>query len=128
MVLRLSFIFCFCFALFLFQRWLLIIRLRRACWNLTWRIRWPILCFGSTGIKPRNPTFAPWLTLGRQCPVQVGCLPALRMVIRGPQAAALYLPHSPALSTCLTHLFSLPASLICSLPASLTFPPPLVTF
>lgn len=103
-VLWLSFVFCFCFALFLYQRWLLTIRLRQAYWNLTLRIRWPILCSGSTGIKPRNPTFDPWLTLGRQSPVQVGCLPTLIMVMQGPPGC-------------------------CSLlPASLTFIPPLVTF
>lgn len=82
----------FGFALFLFQRWLLTIRLRQAYWNLTLRIRWPILCSGSTGIKPRNPTFDPWLTLGRPSPVQVGCLPTLIMVMQGPPGCCSFLP------------------------------------
>lgn len=99
--------FCFCFAFFFYfyfyQRWLLTIRLRQAFWNLTWRIRWPILCSGSTGIKPRNPTFDPWLTLGRQSPVQVGCLPTLIMVMQGPTGCcSLYQSHS-----LLLHLVSL---------------------
>lgn len=99
--------FCFCFAFFFYfyfyQRWLLTIRLRQAFWNLTWRIRWPILCSGSTGIKPRNPTFDPWLTLGRQSPVQVGCLPTLIMVMQGPTGCcSLYQSHS-----LLLHLLSL---------------------
>lgn len=84
------FLFLFClFFSFLYQRWLLTIRLRQAYWNLTLRIRWPILCSGSTGIKPRNPTFDPWLTLGRQSPVQVGCLPTLIMVMQGQAFASL---------------------------------------
>lgn len=91
MVLWLSFVFCFCFALFLYQRWSLTIRLRQAYWNLNLRIRWPILCSGSTGIKPRNPTFGPWLTLGRQSPVQVGCLPTLIMVMQRPAGCCFLL-------------------------------------
>ena len=102
MVLWLSFVLGF--ALFLFQRWLLTIRLRQAYWNLTLRIRWPILCSGSTGIKPRSPTFDPWLTLGRPSPPQVECSPALTMVMQGLLAAALsYPPHSLYSTSC--HLF-----------------------
>lgn len=88
----------FLFCLFLYQRWLLTIRLRQAYWNLTLRIRWPTLCSGGTGIKPRNLTFDPWLTLGRQSPVQVGCLPTLIMVMQGQTAAPLsFLSYSPLL-------------------------------
>lgn len=98
MILWLRFAFCFCFCLFLYQRWLLTIRLRQAYWNLTLRIRWPTLCSGGTGIKPRSLTFDPWLTLGRQSPVQVGCLPTLIMVMQGQTAGMLsYLSHSPFL-------------------------------
>lgn len=86
--------FCFCFALFLFQRWLLTIRLRQAYWNLTLRIRWHILCSGSIGIRPRNPTFDLWLILGRQSPAQVGCLPTLIMVMQGPTGCCSLLPAS----------------------------------
>lgn len=71
-------------SLFLLQRWLQTIRLIPAFWSQTWRIKSPIPCWGNIVTKPRNPTYAPWLTLAKRSPVQVGCFPTRIMVIQVP--------------------------------------------